>query len=231
MVSMSRTWLSVMRWVSPHWFVSRLDRDAVGEDGERYTWTRILVIDVRDGRLASMCMFELEDEGAAFAYAEEQARAATSRLGVRNLASDTFDVVCRAMRDHDADAAVRMYSKTYVYEDHRRFSGGPDKRTRCDADGYRARLRAVPSSRMAHTGRPGRASGDALDSPVGRRRKRNVGSAGHRGRPPRADHISGPLRRGRLRKRIPRTRKALLRRGRRGVRRTRRHVDAMDGSP
>ena len=31
---------------------------------------------IRDGRLASMCEFELEDEEAAFAYADERMRAA-----------------------------------------------------------------------------------------------------------------------------------------------------------
>ncbi len=125
MVATSRTWLSVIHWLSPRWSVSRLDRDAVGDDGEQYRWTRLLVIEIRDGRLASMCQFEPDDEAAAFAYAEEQVRATSSRLAVRNLASDTFDVVSRAIRNHDADSAVRVYSENFVYDDHQRLSGGP----------------------------------------------------------------------------------------------------------
>jgi ketosteroid isomerase-like protein len=59
-------------WVSPAWSVARFKREAVGEDGEQYAWTRLMVGEVRDGRLASMCEFELDDEQAAFAYAEER---------------------------------------------------------------------------------------------------------------------------------------------------------------
>jgi hypothetical protein len=32
------------------------------------------VIEIREGRLASMCTFELDDEEAAFAFAEERAQ-------------------------------------------------------------------------------------------------------------------------------------------------------------
>ena len=36
---------------------------------------RIVVTEIRDGRIVSMCEFELDDEEAAFAYAEERMRA------------------------------------------------------------------------------------------------------------------------------------------------------------
>jgi hypothetical protein len=76
MVRSARTWLSAVCWVSPAWAVTRLDREAVGRDGEQYAWTRLVVNEISDGLLASMCEFELEDEEAAFAYAEECMRAA-----------------------------------------------------------------------------------------------------------------------------------------------------------
>ena len=60
-------------------------------------WTKVYAGEVRDGRLASMCEFDLEDEEAAFAYAEERMRASASRLrsptepaeSGRRLAGDT----------------------------------------------------------------------------------------------------------------------------------------------
>ena len=49
--------------------------------------------EVRDGRLQSICQFEIEDEEAAFAYAEERVRATASRLAVTNRASETEALV------------------------------------------------------------------------------------------------------------------------------------------
>ncbi len=77
MVASSRTWISAACWVSPFWIVTRFEREAVGRDGEQYAWTRIPVIEIRDGRLALMCQFEPDDEEAAFAYAAERVRAAS----------------------------------------------------------------------------------------------------------------------------------------------------------
>jgi hypothetical protein len=53
-----------------------LEREAIGSDDELYTWTRLLAGGCRDGRLAWVCEFELDDEDAAFAYVEERVRAA-----------------------------------------------------------------------------------------------------------------------------------------------------------
>ena len=75
MVASTRTWLSAVCWVSPVWSVTRIDRDAVGPEGEQYAWSRILVIEIRDGRLALLCEFEVDDEDAAFAFAEQWVRA------------------------------------------------------------------------------------------------------------------------------------------------------------
>ena len=77
-----------LRWVSPTVVVARFEREAVGQDGEQYSWTRLMSCEVRDGRVASMCEFELDDEEAAFAYAEERMRATTSRLAVTNRACE-----------------------------------------------------------------------------------------------------------------------------------------------
>ena len=72
MLGSVQAWFSSVRWLSPTLFVGHLDREGLGRDGERYTWSRILVCTYDDGRLASICDFEGEDEAAAFAYAEEQ---------------------------------------------------------------------------------------------------------------------------------------------------------------
>jgi hypothetical protein len=105
MVRSARTWLSAVCWVSPAWAVTRLDREAVGRDGEQYAWTRLVVNEISDGLLASMCEFELEDEEAAFAYAEERMPAASSRLAVTNRASESTEAGWRAMQAHDVDVA------------------------------------------------------------------------------------------------------------------------------
>ena len=72
MVASARMWYSAVRWLSPTWSVVRFEREAVGPDGEQYAWTRLTSCEIRDGRIASMCQFELDDEDAAFAYAEER---------------------------------------------------------------------------------------------------------------------------------------------------------------
>ena len=125
MVASSRTWLSVMRWLSAECSVTRLEREAIGNDGELYTWTRLLVSEVRHGRLASMCGFELEDEEAAFAFAEERVQATTSRLLIKNRASECIDVGMRAIRARDADAVAALYADRFEYDDRRQLRGDP----------------------------------------------------------------------------------------------------------
>ena len=129
MVATSRTWLSAVCWLSPTWGVTRLDREAAGQDGELYAWTRILVLEINDGRLASMCEFEIDDEASAFAYAEERMRATTSRLAVTNLASQTAQALHRAMSAADLEATVGCFSDRFVYDDRRRLSGNPIRGT------------------------------------------------------------------------------------------------------
>ncbi|HTI78683.1 MAG TPA: AAA family ATPase, partial [Mycobacterium sp.] len=125
MVASSRTWMSATSWLSPDWGVTRVDREADGREGEKYTWTRLIVVEVSSGRLGSMCEFELDDEDAAFTYAEERGRASVSRLAVTNRASEVNEVAWRAMRDRDVDALMAVYADRFVFDDRRRLSGDP----------------------------------------------------------------------------------------------------------
>jgi ketosteroid isomerase-like protein len=125
MVTSSRSWISAISWLSPICAVVRSERDAVGHDGEPYAWCWLLVCEIRDGRLTSMCQFEVDDEDAAFAYAGELARASASRLAISNRASLVTDAVGRALQAHDVDGAVAPYSISLVYDDRRRFGGNP----------------------------------------------------------------------------------------------------------
>jgi hypothetical protein len=125
LVGAAREWLAAVRWVSPSLFVGHLEREASGRGGEHYEWTRLVVGEVRDGRLASVCDFDLEDEEAAFAYAEERVRAVSSRLAVTNPASEAAHGSIRALHARDVDAALAHAADPYVFDDRRRLSGEP----------------------------------------------------------------------------------------------------------
>ncbi|OBG34540.1 adenylate cyclase [Mycobacterium alsense] len=120
-----RMWLSAVCWLSSARGVTRLEREAVGFAGERYAWTRLHVVEFRDGRIESMCEFEVDDEAAAFAVAEERVRAAASRLAVSNRTSRAMDGLIDALRARDATAAVEFYADRGTSDDRRRFSGDP----------------------------------------------------------------------------------------------------------
>jgi hypothetical protein len=134
MISSVRTWNSAARWLSPNWSIARQEREAIGLDGERFAWTRIYVGEVRDGRMASLCQFEPEDEAAAFAYAEERTRESASRLAVTNRASTTANAAFNALQNRDVDGTMAGYSERLEYDDRRRLSGNPIT----DIDVYRA---------------------------------------------------------------------------------------------
>ena len=76
MVASARSWNSAECWLDSTCGVVRHEREAVGLDGEQYAWTRLFVFEARDGRCTGLCEFEVDDAAAAFAYAEERARAA-----------------------------------------------------------------------------------------------------------------------------------------------------------
>ena len=125
MVSSSRIWNPVVRWLSPTWAVQRIDREAVGHDGETYTWTYIDVSEIRGGRIAAACRFDIDDEEAAFAYAEERVNATTSQLAVSNRATQTSRAFIAAMNANDLDGAARCFSDRWVFDDRRRLGGNP----------------------------------------------------------------------------------------------------------
>ena len=124
-VASTQAWHSAMCWLSPNCCVSRNERTAVGRDGEQYAWTRLYVFEVRDGRDVASCEFEVDDEEAAFAYAEERMQATASRLAVSNRASRTSEAVLRAMQARDTDGTAACYSEPLVYDDRRRLAGNP----------------------------------------------------------------------------------------------------------
>ena len=106
MVGESRTWNSALRWLSPSICICRNEREAIGSDGEQYTWSRVSVAEIRHGRVASLCHFAFDDEEAAFAYAEERVQATTSRLGLTNQATRTTQAFWTAMRNQDVDGTL-----------------------------------------------------------------------------------------------------------------------------
>lgn len=125
MVDSVRGWISVMRWFSPNYCIARCVRDAVGHDGEQFTWNFLIAFEFRDGRVASMCEFEIDDEEAAFAYVANKVRASTDRLRISNRASELAEVASQALQAHDVDALRVDPSENFVYDDRRRISGDP----------------------------------------------------------------------------------------------------------
>ena len=81
--------------------------------------------EVRGGQYASLCEFDVDDEDAAFAYAEERMRATPSRLAVTNRASASGNPSSRQLHSGDIDAAAAVYSDNFVYDDRRRLGGDP----------------------------------------------------------------------------------------------------------
>ena len=149
---------SAIRWVSPTWLIWRLEREAVGLDGEAYEWLRLHAGEIQNGRLTSVCQFEIDDEEAAFAYAEERVRAAASRLAVTNRASDAAMGLTPAMQRHDVVASVAAFSDRFVYDDRRRLSGDLIE----DRDGLRAALERVFEQFTAFEGHILAVRGDRL---------------------------------------------------------------------
>ena len=79
LVASVRSWNSAECWLSSNVVVARHERQASGPDAEQYTWTRLYVLETVDGRCSGLCEFELDDETAAFVYAEERVRGAEQR--------------------------------------------------------------------------------------------------------------------------------------------------------
>jgi len=165
MVASTRIWHSAVCWLSPTISVGRNEREAIGHDGEMYAWTRLYVFEFRDGRVASMWEFGVDDEDAAFAYAAERVQAAASRLAVTNLASRMFEAGQRILKARDTDAAVACYAETFVYDDRRRLGGNPlddlrtaNERILAQYSQFEGRTLAVRGERLPWGGPAGRTS-------------------------------------------------------------------------
>ena len=150
MVASTRTWPSAVCWLPNGWFVVRLEREAVGRDGETYAWTWLNVSAVRDGRFESSCLFDPEDEEAAFAYAEERMQATASRLAVTNRAAEVGALTHRGVGRPRRRRGVTRVLREVRYDDHRRFSGDPIDGIAGATGGYRAHLARSTASSIAH---------------------------------------------------------------------------------
>ena len=73
----------------------------------------------------SLCEFEPDDEDGAFAYAEERMRSSASRLAVTNRSCESVHAMANALCANDIDAAFLHLSEGYEYDDRRRLSGDP----------------------------------------------------------------------------------------------------------
>ncbi len=125
MVESYRVWASASCWVSSDVMVARHEREAIGRGGEKYTWTRLYVGQVTDGLFTTLCEFDVDDEEAAFAYAEQLSRTAASRLAVDNRAAAAGKGLLRATEAGDLDTLITLYADEFVYDDRRRLSGDP----------------------------------------------------------------------------------------------------------
>lgn len=124
-VADQRNWVPVLRWLSPTCAIGRGRIVAVGDDGEEYNWDFLVVSECRDGLVRRTREFDVDDEDAAFAYAESLAASGFRRLSVSNQAAEVGHRVISALRRGDIDTATQNYSDHMVNDDHRRLSGDP----------------------------------------------------------------------------------------------------------
>ena len=216
-VASTQTWHSAMRWLSPTCCVSRNERTAVGHDGEQYAWTRLYVFEVRDGRGVASCEFEVDDEEAAFAYAEERMQATASRLAVSNRASRTWGALnasiagprCRRRGRVLLGAACVRRPAPVGRKPASSDCARPMNASMAQYSEFEGRTLAVRGERL-HLGWMRWSNESGFETAIcSSMRSATNGRFVYR----------RPLRRGRLRGRLPRARATLLRRGRRGRRR------------
>ena len=122
-VSSMRHWVPNVRWLSPNCSIGLAIATAVGLDGEDYEWMRLYVVEYSDGLVASIRQFELDDEEAAFAYADTLVTPQASRLAIANRASEMWPAGITALWARDVDGFLRLFSDNYVYDDRRRMGG------------------------------------------------------------------------------------------------------------
>ena len=120
----------------------------IGTDGEEYNWSRVYASEYRDGLAVSVREFAVEEEDAAFAYAESLVSPKTAALVVDNAASRAIDRAIAGMRAGDADAVNSLFSPQILYEDRRPFAGALTTGIEYDAR---------PFSRCSHSSTTSRA--------------------------------------------------------------------------
>ncbi|KAA0112190.1 AAA family ATPase [Mycolicibacterium sp. P1-5] len=123
LVSATRMWFSAIHWLSPNVTVGRFERDAVGPDGDEYTWTRIYAGQFEHGRLNASCEFDLSDEEAAFSYAEQLVASQVSRLAAANRDTQVVQQFLIALQSRQFDELEALYADEFEYADYRRLSG------------------------------------------------------------------------------------------------------------
>ena len=117
-VSSQQHCVPAIQWCSPSCAVCRIEINAVGKDGERYTWSSVVVTQIRDGAIAWVREFDTEAD--AFTYAESLGTPKPSRLASINPASEIHDRICSGFRAHDPDLIAASYTDGFVYDDRRR---------------------------------------------------------------------------------------------------------------
>ena len=91
-------------------------------DGADYSWSGIYRAAFRDGLVESVYGFELEDEDAAFAYAESLVAQRQRRLTVENRATELADRLMRSMEAHDVEGSARLAAEDFVLDDRRQLT-------------------------------------------------------------------------------------------------------------
>ena len=185
--------------------VRRLARRANATAGRRSTSARSVTV----GSLRCVSS-NSTTRTQAFAYAEERIRADQQstrrhepvlRISARTQHGNAGTRRRQHHAVHVGSSCVRRSSTA-----HRR----PHHRTGRVPSCFCANPRAVQPLRVSHSGGTGRAPQSQLEPLVGCRRERDVVPTRGRDRRRRAADLRGPLRRGRLRRRVPRAREALL---------------------
>lgn len=120
-----RHWMSATRWLSTDCLVSRIEIQAIGPEGDEYSWPRLIVGEIRGGRLAAIHQFDVDDEDAAFAYAEEVVAERAGRLPMTNMATDNGAMIAAAFRTGDVETVVDCYAQDYIFDDRRSLTGDP----------------------------------------------------------------------------------------------------------
>ena len=154
-------WIAVPEWMSSEVCVSLLEMR--GRDtAAKYLWPRYYVTHLRDGLLASGREFGIDDEAAAFAYADSPAQE-HSRLVVRNRASVVADGIVESLRANDSAGVVALFADGLVYDDRRHLGGGTvaTGRSTSSASGGFASVLAL---RQHNAGRAWRATCTGSDS-------------------------------------------------------------------